>query len=325
MSWTNIDDRILSHPKMKKAVKTKGDAAWCMWSRGLVYTNAYDLDGRIPADVIDELTSDRKPFEVAKLLVDVGLWDARDDGDYQVHDFAEYNDSRAERDLRRRASKERLKKHRDRKAGVVHETPYASDVDDGCNAVETRFTHVADAKPKRVTKSVIPSQATPHQATPHQAVEENGSAPAAHNREQEVLTAALAAPVLAGLANLGWARALLLSAGTAGWKHEDILAGITEFQVKRGPSFASQGTPDPTRVNDALVGFIQTAKDKRRAGGASAAATISRGGSQGSPAQSPPRADLRLLPDEPEIVPAPLDDPARLACLRALSGIGGAG
>ena len=175
MSWTNIDDRILSHPKMKKAVKVKGDAAWAMWSRGLVYTNAYDLDGRIPADVIEELTSDRKPFDVANLLVRVGLWEKMESGDYRVHDFAEHNDLRVERDARRKASRDRLKKHRDKRAGLVHETPRPVDEAPPCDDDETRFTPVADANQKRVTKSVIPSHTTPSHTTP----EEEGLPPTA--------------------------------------------------------------------------------------------------------------------------------------------------
>lgn len=170
MSWSNIDDRILSHPKMKKAVKAKGDAAWSMWSRGLVYTNAYDLDGRIPRDVIDELTTDRKPFEVAALLVAVGLWEVREDGDYQVHDFADYNDSRAEREARRQVNRERVKKSRDKRAGVSAETITPPERDDAGNAPVMHYTQNQPPERKRVSSDPIPSQATPSQATPSQCV-----------------------------------------------------------------------------------------------------------------------------------------------------------
>jgi len=171
MSWTNIDDRILSHPKMKKAVKAKGDAAWSMWSRGLVYTNAYDLDGLVPRDVVDELTSDRKPFDVADVLVSVGLWEKLESGDYRIHDFADYNDSRAEREARRQVNRERVKKSRDKRAGIACEIVSPPQRADAGNAPVMHYSQNHALDVKRVSADPIPSQATPSQAKPSREVQ----------------------------------------------------------------------------------------------------------------------------------------------------------
>ena len=283
MSWTNIDDRIMSHPKMKRATKLRGDAAWCMWSRGLVYTNAYDLDGRVPRDVIDELTTDRKPFDVAQTLVDVGLWESRDDGDYQVHDFADYNDSRLDRDARRRASKDRLKKHRDRKAGVQNETPNSPDLQRDGNANETRFTHVADADLKRVTKSVIPSQATPSQATPSRSSDATPAATAPLQSDdpdtQAILDKLASEPSLASVATMATAYKLVAHVHSGAKKLDWVLQAIGEYAEDAtiaGPQ------PNDTRFASGLRKYVEAAR---------APAQVASGGGSSYPGKGrPPEA-----------------------------------
>lgn len=117
MSWTKIDDRILLHPKMLRACELRGDAAWCLWSRGLVYANACDLDGRIPRSMVPKLIDHRRPQDVAAALVEVRLWEVLPDGDYLVHDYAECNDTAEQKQRRRSAARTRKRQQRDSEPG----------------------------------------------------------------------------------------------------------------------------------------------------------------------------------------------------------------
>lgn len=122
MSWTKIDDRLLTHVKMRRARARIGDAALALWTASLVFTNQHELDGLIYGDMLSDFTSHADPASVAEVLVDVGLW-VRDGENYRIHDYLSYNESKAQRDQKRIDERQRkadaIAKKRNGKKGAA--------------------------------------------------------------------------------------------------------------------------------------------------------------------------------------------------------------
>jgi hypothetical protein len=111
--WVKIDDHFDEHPKMAKV----GPLGWGLWLAGLAYCNRNLTDGFIPFTKARMLVSldiapdDGKLWTLARvsgmagddldvewliaLLVDVGIWHETPGG-YLVHDYAEYQPTKAQ-------------------------------------------------------------------------------------------------------------------------------------------------------------------------------------------------------------------------------------
>ena len=90
MTWTKIDDQFYDHPKVVAA----GPLGIALFVCGLSYCSRHLTDGFISVVQVRRLIDIDNPGDVAERLVSVGLWERRDGG-YQVHDYLEYNPSRA--------------------------------------------------------------------------------------------------------------------------------------------------------------------------------------------------------------------------------------
>jgi len=91
MPWVRLDDGYPEHPKVDQVGPL---AAWlnvCAWA----YCARNLTDGFIPNDRVPRLASVRQPLKLVDRLVEVDLWE-RVDGGYQVHDYLDYNPSRAQ-------------------------------------------------------------------------------------------------------------------------------------------------------------------------------------------------------------------------------------
>lgn len=129
MVWARIDDAILDNPKIGRAgvLGFALHVAGITWAcrnlsdgfipdhrlRCLLDMSGVNIDMANPAAVPCGATSMAgnegcDPFLVADHLVGVGLWD-RVEGGYQVHDFLEYNPSKADVEAQRGAASERRK------------------------------------------------------------------------------------------------------------------------------------------------------------------------------------------------------------------------
>ena len=110
MTWTKLDEDFDHHPKVVAA----GLLAELMHIHALIYCNRFLTDGFVSSfivgrlldrDQLADLVND-SPEAFAELLAEIGLWD-RVPGGYQIHDFLEYQPSRASvltlRDTKRRA------------------------------------------------------------------------------------------------------------------------------------------------------------------------------------------------------------------------------
>lgn len=89
MPWFRLDDNFDTHPKLVEV----GPQAACVFVRGLCYSNRDLTDGVISKAVARELAGGRTKLESA--LVAVGLWHL-DVGGYRIHDFLDFQPSRAD-------------------------------------------------------------------------------------------------------------------------------------------------------------------------------------------------------------------------------------
>lgn len=114
MTWTKLDDACSTHPKARLA----GNEAWALWAAAVVYCNRYLIDGFVP---LEALANDCLPVPIsavrarklAERLVEAricqggaGLFERSEHG-YFVHDFLDWNPSKAEVEERQARARER--------------------------------------------------------------------------------------------------------------------------------------------------------------------------------------------------------------------------
>jgi len=135
MPWLKLDDAMGEHRKVKRVLRTGGHqglAALGTHVLGLLHASRYLTDGHVEAEFVEEL------FDVAKLdhgdrqpLLDVltgrGLWLPAEAGGFQLHDFLEWNPSRAEVLAEREAAAQRKAEYRRRRAEARSAVPMGHD------------------------------------------------------------------------------------------------------------------------------------------------------------------------------------------------------
>jgi hypothetical protein len=103
MAWLRIDDRVRTHPKIVQA----GPAAAWLWFCGVCYCREHLTDGFIQTGMVPTLAPGLTAVKKhVAALVAAKLWDERPGG-YDVHDFLDWNPSRAEVEAMREADKRR--------------------------------------------------------------------------------------------------------------------------------------------------------------------------------------------------------------------------
>lgn len=107
MAWVKIDDSFADHPKLAGA----GPLGMALQVAALCYCNRYLTDGFIPQAVAPRLLYFEglaEPGEVIGRLIEAGIW-IEVEGGYQIHDYLEYQPSKADieatREQRREAGK----------------------------------------------------------------------------------------------------------------------------------------------------------------------------------------------------------------------------
>lgn len=91
MSWVRIDDQATLNRKFLKA----GPAASWLWVCGLAHCQAKLTDGFIADELLPMIGVKQGYARLAKWLVNAGLWERVEDG-YMVHDYHDFNQTRAE-------------------------------------------------------------------------------------------------------------------------------------------------------------------------------------------------------------------------------------
>lgn len=118
MSWGRFDDRARENLKVRRA----GTEAFALWTAAILWCCEHATDGRVPKELLPDVWRPiGERFDhaaVARVCVENRLF--IDDGDaYLVHDFLEFNPSKAEQEDKKRKAAERARRHRKRKAGAV--------------------------------------------------------------------------------------------------------------------------------------------------------------------------------------------------------------
>lgn len=104
MPWANFDDCYPDHPK----VIGLSDAAFRLHTSGVIYCARYKTDGFIPKPQVSKLVP---AFRNATLneLTRADLW-VTDGAGYYIHDYLEWNRSRAEIEAEKEAKSKAGKK-----------------------------------------------------------------------------------------------------------------------------------------------------------------------------------------------------------------------
>jgi hypothetical protein len=140
--WFKVDDAFWSHPKVIKA----GNAAIGLWLRCGTYSNQHMTDGFISVAVARQLGS----AGLAARLVDAGLWTTVSEPcGYLMHDFADYQPTRATVLMRRESNAERQRTFREKHQvtessnGVTNSAPTQTRPDpyEGLGSQQSRGRH----------------------------------------------------------------------------------------------------------------------------------------------------------------------------------------
>lgn len=115
MTWFRVDDGFPQHPKVLAIPRKDRATAVGLWTLAGGWCSAQLTDGHLASHMIDELGASRR---IASLLVQVGLWEAVEGG-YRFHDWADWNPTRAQVIADREATRDRVRKFRDRKRNAV--------------------------------------------------------------------------------------------------------------------------------------------------------------------------------------------------------------
>lgn len=102
MPWGRVDDTFHSHPKVTSIPAGIRMAAVGLHWMAISWCNAHLTDGRVPAHVVEVLGG---TVEQADALVSARLWHRMAKG-YKIHDFLDFNTSRAALDERHRTKAE---------------------------------------------------------------------------------------------------------------------------------------------------------------------------------------------------------------------------
>lgn len=141
MSWAKFDDKFSSHPKVIEA----GPLAVTLHFHAIIYCAEYLTDGVIRPKALNRIVNwaddaddfgDAGPPDnrvLAKRLVHAGLWDEAPDGHgWTVHDYLDFNPSRADVEAARQKEADRKASWRAKRAKGPEPTP--ADVSRDCPA-----------------------------------------------------------------------------------------------------------------------------------------------------------------------------------------------
>lgn len=315
MSWTKIDDGILTHPKMAEAEELCPVFAWVLWSKALVYVNQHKLNGRVTRKIATRLVGAANVEQAIYALVESALWDEDEDG-WLFHDFHEHSatkEARAEKAKKnadnQAAYRERQRAEREAGVRAGRASGEASRAESKPPTTKTVSAYgpesnagVSDpVSAYEKERKAPPILSTPLRSEPSRA-ENPPAAPAGLSRsEQAVLDALATWPALEPLATPDMVRQIQATAAPAGWSPDDVLAGIAELGAKQGLATAAAGTLDVVKLASKLSGFIKSAHLLRRSGGKEA--PVAHGGYPGRP----PAVEAPSLASQMSFTRAPRD------------------
>jgi hypothetical protein len=128
--WVKVDDNFAWHPKVVAA----GADALVLHVAAMCYCGRMENDGRFPAALVPTLsplvTGPRARKAEARLL-DVGMWEV-DGPDRIIHDWLEYQPSRKQKEHERAATRERVKRAREKRSSNAVSNGVRNGVSNDC-------------------------------------------------------------------------------------------------------------------------------------------------------------------------------------------------
>lgn len=107
MSWAKFDDRYDDGRKVKRAWRRHPRAVG-LHAMAITYCARHETDGLVDPEWLEEkIPGKGERDKVLSVLVDVGLFEPGEDGEYRVHDYLDYNDTSAVLQERRQRDAER--------------------------------------------------------------------------------------------------------------------------------------------------------------------------------------------------------------------------
>jgi hypothetical protein len=111
MTWVRIDDGFSEHPKLLRV----GLVGMGLQVAALCYCNRNLTDGFIPTEVVPTLQGSR----MVTKMVAAGLWDVAEGG-YMIHNYDQYQPTKAQVKERRRLTADRVKRWRNDNVTQLH-------------------------------------------------------------------------------------------------------------------------------------------------------------------------------------------------------------
>jgi hypothetical protein len=91
MTWVALDDKMPDHPK----IVGLSDGAFRLYVSAIAYSNRHLTDGIIRAEAVSGLMPRYRKAYLTE-LIDRMLWVETTAGVYEIHDYLDWNKSRAE-------------------------------------------------------------------------------------------------------------------------------------------------------------------------------------------------------------------------------------
>lgn len=111
MAWAKFDDRYDDNEKVKRAWK-RSPAAAALHAHAITWSSRHETDGIVKAEWIQERfdiarmkPKDRK--DALDTLIETGLFISLDGESFEVHDYLNFNPSKAQLEDKRRRDSER--------------------------------------------------------------------------------------------------------------------------------------------------------------------------------------------------------------------------
>lgn len=103
MTWIKIDDQFVDHPK----ILGLKDEAFRAYISGLCYSSRYLTDGFLPDAALKTICNARSKTT----LIEAGLWHHAKGG-IMIHDYLDYNPTKAATEIKRAEAANRMKRLR---------------------------------------------------------------------------------------------------------------------------------------------------------------------------------------------------------------------
>lgn len=95
MAWVRLDDQFPDHPKVAGLTND----AFCLHVTAMCWTAKQQTDGKLPSRLLSRLAwRCQDPATAAAELVNAGVWDIDPVDGWEIHDYGEYNPTKAQSD-----------------------------------------------------------------------------------------------------------------------------------------------------------------------------------------------------------------------------------